>query len=343
MKYVNIVILLLLIIGAYLLYVAVEKKEYQKQQVQVQNKTNEETKPPSFIKKIKKYMKKFVPSKNDSSDIVSAVNGKRYPYKIDYAVDPEDMYDPITTNQYHPDYVEVLSVLNKLIKPSIFNPATLPVSVIANGEKKDVFPLATRFVFDLSRRSSVSLKLVDIIYIKKYITEDQEKISFDLVIQKESPIPSKVKMLLRCVIIYNTNNVVDGNNFFDEAWSTKLTKKPILDSAFVLGYSTGYFDIESQAQTEYYAFKDVDDTKFMDESTVNSVVSAVRRKHALENGCLNVSWDEDGRDYWVSDLDASSWGNTNRRNTDFSKYPKPCSSDQSNELYGAFGTKVFDI
>lgn len=340
MKYTNIVILILLAIGAYLLYTAIERKEMVKEQTHTPS-----VRKPSFLKKMKKYMNSFVPSETDNSDQVVGYNGKKYPYKIDYAIDPEDMYDPITTNQYHPDYVEVLSVLNKLIKPSIFNPSTLPVSVVANGEKKDVLPIASRFVHDLSRRSGVSLALVDIIYIKKYITEDQEKISFDLIIQKEATqdqLPSKVKMLLRCVIVYNTENVVDQNNFFDEAWSTRMTKKPILDSAFVLGYSTSYFDIESQAQTEYYAFKDVDDKKFMDESTVNNIVRAVRRKHALENGCLNVDWDEDGRDYWVSDLDASKWGQTDRRNTNFSKYPKPCTTDQSQELYGAFGTKIFD-
>jgi hypothetical protein len=328
MEYINVIIVVLLGISLYLLY----NHESQKKPPQkIEYKKNDKT----FLEKIKKYTGKY---------IVGAA-GKKYPYHMDYALDPEDMFDPITENQYHPDYVEVLSVLNKIIKPSIFNPAALPIVTQTNGEKREVFPIANRFVFDLSRKAGVSLKLVDIIYIKKYITEDQEKMKFDLVIQKETPIPSKMKMLLRVSIIYNTNNVIDENNFFDEAWSTRLTKKPILDEAFVLGYSTGYYDIESQAQTEYYAFKNVDENNFMDESTVDNVVRSVRRKHALETGCLNVTWDEDGRDYWVNDLDISNWGTSDRRGThsNFTKYPKPCDTDQSNELYGAIGTKIIDI
>jgi hypothetical protein len=339
MNYTNIIIVILLLFAVYLLF-NYESKKYRTYNTPYVHDNS------TFLEKIKNHTGKYIPyPKETKQDYVVGWNGKKYPYHMDYALDPEDMFDPITENQYHPDYVEVLSVLNKIIKPSIFNPAALPVVVQTNGEKKDVFPIATRFVFDLSRKAGVSLKLVDIIYVKKYITEDQEKVKFDLVIQKETPIPSKIKMLLRVVIIYNTNNIIDENNFFDEAWSTRLTKKPVLDEAFVLGYSQGYYDIESQAQTEYYAFKDVDDNDFMDESTVDNVVRSVRRKHALETGCLNVTWDEDGRDYWVNDLDMSNWGNTDRRGikSNFTKYPKPCDVDKSNELYGAIGTKIIDM
>jgi len=337
MKNINIVVVILLGIGIYLLYVH-QSNRNKGYEIPYESDDN------SFLNKIKKYTGKHLPDKTKQKYIVG-MSGNKYPYDVEYALDPEDMFDPITENQYNPDYVEVLSVLDKLIKPSIFNPAALPVVVQTKGEKRDVFPVANRFVFDLSRKAGVSLKLIDIIHVKKYITEDQEKVKFVLVLQKETPIPSKIKMLLSVTIIYNTNNVVDENNFFDEAWSTRLTKKPILDEAFVLGYSTGYYDIESQAQTEYYAFKDVDDNDFMDQSTVDNVVRSVRRKHALETGCLNVTWDEDGRDYWVNNLDMSNWGNADRRgkNARFSKYPKPCDTDESNELYGSIGTKIIDI
>lgn len=323
MKETDVIILLILGVIVYFVY----KYEYNKYIV---------PNTPTFSKSPLRHRKKKTPK------YFVAPNGKKYPYHVDYMVDEDSMYDPLITNQYHPDYVEVLSVLDKMIKQSVFNPATLPVIVKSDGEKKDVYPIANRFVFELSRKTGVSLKLVDIIYIKKQITEDQERIKFDLVIQKESPVPSKIKMLLRVAIIYNTNDVITENNFFDEAWRSSLSRKPLLDEVFVLGYSSGYFDIESQAQTEYYAFKDIDEDSFMDESTVNDVVRSVRRKHALENGCLNVAWDEDGRDYYVSDLDATNWGNTDRRGTNahFTSLPKPCSSFDSDELYGAIGTKI---
>jgi hypothetical protein len=327
----DIIILIIIGIGLYLLY----KYEYNKQ-ITLDQPNDTSSKPVQITAKDFNNRRK--------QNYITGQNGKKYPYKMKYIYDPNEDYDPITINQYHPDYVEVLSVLNKMIKPSIFNPTALPVIMQQDGDKKDVFPIANRFVFELSRKASVSLKLIDIIYVKKQITEDQERVKFDLVIQKETPIPTKIKMLLRVAVIFNTENVVDENNFFEAAWKTKLSRRPILDEVFVLGYSSGYFDIESQAQTEYYAFKDIDDNSFMDESTVNDVVKAVRRKNALETGCLNVAWDEDGRDYYVADIDASNWGMTDRRGvkSNFSKLPKPCSSEESNELYGTIGTRIID-
>jgi len=271
-------------------------------------------------------------------------DNRKYPYRVDYIADPLENYKPEVINPYHPDYVEVISVVDKLIKPSIFNPASLPIVVNVEADKKDAFPIANRFVYDLSKKAGISLKLVDIIYVRKQLTDSQERLKFDIVVQKELPIPTKIKMLMRVVIVYNTDDVVNEDNFFDKAWQTRLNKKPILDEVYILGYSSGYFDIESQAQTEYYAFKDVDDTSFMDNSTVNGIVQAVRRRHALETGCLNAAWDEDGRDYAVRDLDASNWGMVDRRglNAQFTKAPKPCGSFESDQLYGAIGTKVLD-
>lgn len=332
MEATRIIIIVLLAIGGYMLYTYI--------------KNNRNTSVPTSDSLIdirnSDNKQKYVPTEKKSlKDYIIGSGGKKYPYKMDYMVNPDSMNEITTTNQYHPDYADVLPVLNGLIKESIFNPATLPVIVKTEGEKKDVFPIANRFVFDLSRKSRVSLSLVDIIYVTKQITEDQERVKFDLVIKKDAPIPSKIRMLLRVAIVYNTDNVVDENNFFDKAWQNKYGKKPILDEVFVLGYSSGYFDIESQAQTEYYALHDVDDTRFMDESTVNNIVKSVRRKHALENGCLNTAWDEDGRDYYVNDLDASKWGNAERRQHP-TALPKPCSSYEADEMYGTIGTRIID-
>lgn len=330
MESTRIIIVILLAIGGYMLY----------NYIKVQH-----TVPPndnlSIDNGYQGPMPKYIPKKEKTSlkDYVVGTGGKKYPYKMDYMINPDS--EPSTTNQYNPDYADVLVVLDGLKKESIFNPATLPVIVKTEGEKKDVFPIANRFVFDLSRKARVSLSLVDIIYVTKQVTEDQERVKFDLVIKKDAPLPSKIRMLLRVAIVYNTDNVVNENNFFDKAWQNKLGKKPILDEVFVLGYSSGYFDIESQAQTEYYSLHDVDDTRFMDESTVNNIVKSVRRKHALENGCLNTAWDEDGRDYYVNDLDASKWGNAERRSNP-TALPKPCSSYEADEMYGTIGTRIID-
>lgn len=326
MKSTNIAVILILALAGYVLYNYFKDENMIDQSVVYQ-------KIDSIPQKLKK--------KFDFKNSIVSFNNKRYPYKVDYAVNPNEMNETSTINQYHPDFADVLVVLNGLIKESIFNPATLPVIVKMEGEKKDVFTIANRFVFDLSRKSKVSLSLVDIIYVTKQITEDQERVKFDIVLKKDAPIPSKIKMLLRVAIVYNTENVVDETNFFDKAWQNKWARKPILDEVFVLGYSSGYFDIESQAQSEYYALPDIDDTRFMDESTVNNIVRSVRRKHALENGCLNNAWDEDGKDYFVNDLDASKWGSNDRRNKP-TALPKACSSYEADQMYGTLGTRIID-
>jgi hypothetical protein len=277
----------------------------------------------------------------------TAYNGKKYPYKIDLNVDPDEEVVP---NQYHPDYTSVVEYLNSRMKPTIFNVAFLPVVMKFDGEKKDVFAVVNRFVFELSRKTKMSLKILDIVKVRKSVIENQEKYQCDIILQKETPLPSKIKMIIRMSYVYNTDDTIDEDDFFEQAWTNKLVKQPILDETFIIGYTPNYYDIESQAQTEYYAFKDVDQENFMDEQDIDKIVKGVRRKHAMENGCVNTTWDEDGRallnngkyeaKYEVdTSLCSSNWGNTNRRN-EKSAYTKNVYTDN---LYPSIGTSMLDV
>jgi len=277
----------------------------------------------------------------------TAYNGKKYPYKIDLNVDQDD---DVVPNVYHPDYTSVVEYLNSRLKPTVFNSAFLPVVMKFDGEKRDVYPVVNRFVFELSRKTDTGLKIIDIIKIKKYVIENQEKYRCDIILQKENPLPSKIKMIIRMSYVYNTDDVLDEDDFFEQSWTNKLTKQPILDETFIIGYTPNYYDIESQAQTEFYAFRDNDQENFMNEQDIDKIVKGVRRKHAMENGCINTTWDDDGRallndgkseaKYDIdTSLSSSNWGNTNRRN-EKSVYTKNVFTDN---LYPSIGTSMFDV
>ena len=262
--------------------------------------------------------------------------GKQYPYKVDLINNPDD---EIVTNQYHPDYARVFGYLNTRNKQALFNFACLPIVTKVDGEKKDVFPIVNRFVYELSKKSDTGLKLVDIINVKKYIIENQEKYRCDVILQKETPLPSSAKMIVRMSYVYNTADTVEESDFFDKAWTNNLSRKPLIDEINIIGYATNTYDIESQAQTEYYAFNNTEDERFMDTGEINNVVDIVRKKHALENGCLNTDWDEDGKKSFLNgNLDAKNWGQTDRRNK--SIYMQDPRADN---FYPSIGTAMLDV
>jgi hypothetical protein len=350
-EYNNIIIIVLVGLAFYLFY-NYEKKKMKDNKIKILNKNDQYADSPEIITQnmdfdfrddIKPRTFDYLSSMNGKNSYVS-YKGKQYPYKVDLINDPDD---EIVTNQYHPDYMRVVAYLNSRNKQTLFNFACLPIIEKSVAEKKDVFPIVNRFVYELSKKTDTGLKLVDMVRIKKFIIEDQEKYQCDVILQKDAPVPSNVKMIVRMSYVYNTDDTVDETDFFEKAWANKLAKRPLVDEINIVGYATNTYDIESQAQTEYYAFNNVEDERFMEEGDINRVVASVRKKHAMENGCLNTDWDEDGRKFYFpdkpskytnpdGDLSATNWGQTNRRNTP-SKYEQDPRTDN---LYPSIGTSV---
>ena len=243
--------------------------------------------------KLRRHMKV---NPSDFSRMMSIKDRKEFPpYDMDTLLNPQDI-DFQDNSQYHPDYVEVLAVINKYRWASIFNLANIPVLRVVEAEKRDVYPWANKFIFSLSRKSGVGLRLVDIIRVMKFITEDQTKLQFDLVLQKETPVPTRVKMILRVSLVfdYNTANETD----FFKAHTSWYRLTPKLDEAFIVGFTTGYYDIASEATTQYYSFSNLENDQYFDPETIRKVVRRKKLRSDMETSCLNTLWDEDGRNYY---------------------------------------------
>src|SRR5690606_2895031 len=114
----------------------------------------------------------------------------------------------------------------------------------SDADKKDVFPVVNRFVYELSKKSDTGLKLIDIYNVRKYVIENQEKYRCNVVLQKETPLPSPVKMIVRMSYVYNTDDTVSESDFFEKAWTNNLSRRPMLDEVFIIGYATNTYDIE---------------------------------------------------------------------------------------------------
>lgn len=351
-EYKNGIIIVLVIVGVYLLYVYIRNKKetdvtFSKKDFDVNYDFSKD-----FVKKNYDRPFDYLSPENGKKSYVS-YTGKQYPYKVDLINDPDD---EIVTNQYHPDYSRVVAYLNSRNKQALFNFACLPVVMQSDVEKKDVFPIVNRFVYELSNKTQIGLKLVDITNCKRYLVENQEKIQCNVILHKDSPIPSSLKMIVKLSYVYNTDDTLDENDFFEKAFTMKLQRRPLIDEINIVGYSTNTYDIESQAQTEYYAFASVEDERFLEENDVNNIVRTIRKKHAQENSCLNTDWDEDGKAFFFKDkmntyydpdgdLKSSEWGTTNRRNEQsvYTRNPRPATFYNSDNLYSSVGVAMLDI
>lgn len=203
--------------------------------------------------------------------------------------------DFIDENKFHPDYSELISIIEEYNKGSIFNIANQPVLRVMDAEKRDVWPWANKFIFQMSERAAVTLKMIDIFRVKKFITEDETKYQFDLVIQKEGPTMTKVKMILRVSCVFKFNYADEGAFF--KAHTDLFKPTPELDEIFIVGYSTGYYDILSERHSEYYAFNNLQNDEVIDQETIRKTLRRKRFQLDSQTRGLNILFDEDGREF----------------------------------------------
>jgi hypothetical protein len=162
------------------------------------------------------------------------------------------------------------------------------------GEKKDIFPYANKLVYKLGKRSGFHLAMIDVTKIRKDSTADQTLYTYQLVVQRDTPVPVKNMALLEIKMLLDfTRNQGDGS-FFDEFM---LTNKPSpkLVAIKLLGYQREYFDLQSESITQFYAFNSEQDTEWKDQN-IAAIVDATRKRHAQEMDGRNVLMDENGND-----------------------------------------------
>jgi hypothetical protein len=216
-----------------------------------------------------------------------------HPVKIERLTEPDEK--PMF--QTHPDYLEVLEILkNAASSEQLFNPAAIPVTNKGRADKRDVYEYANKFVYRLSTKSKVGLGMLDILRVYRWATEDQTRYEFDLVLQRDTPEPSKTKMILRVCMVLDYTQADDEKFFDDYLLSNKATPK--LESAAVIGYTDDYLDVHSEAMLQYKAISnDADGEDFMQDSQIDSIVKRVRKMHADETRGVNGALDEDGENY----------------------------------------------
>ncbi len=197
-----------------------------------------------------------------------------------------------STDQYHPDYSDILGIINEYSKGSIFNAANTPVLRVVDAEKRDVYPWCSKFVFELARRAGCSLKIIDIIRVRKYITEDESKYQFDVVLQKDGPIITKVKMVLRVSCVFKFDYATEGSFF--KANTSLFKPTPELDEIFIVGFTTNYYDILSERNSEYYSFTNMENDEVIDPETIQRVLRRRKYQKDNESRALNILWDENG-------------------------------------------------
>lgn len=219
----------------------------------------------------------------------------------DLLAEPSCYSEEKTSNKYHPDYADVLAIINEYSSNTIFNIANRPVTkAVGDGTgKKDVWTFANKFIFDLSRKSGAELELIDINTVIKYLTEDQTKYQFNMVIQKNNPKPTKVKMILNVSCV--TGEIYSNEDSFEQAVTSSIQPLPQLDKIDIIGFSTGSYDIQSERTTQYYAFNNLEDDEMMNPDEIARVVRKKQFANDAEMRSLTTLWDEDGRNYYIPD------------------------------------------
>jgi hypothetical protein len=197
---------------------------------------------------------------------------------------------------YDADYAELQLVIDNGTLDAVFNPANLPLTTAGRGEKRDVYPHATKLVYKLGRKAAVGLSLLDVCRIQREATETQTRYTYEMVVQRDTPVPSKRMAVLRVQMImdFSQPNGPSGEGFFNDYMLTN-EPTPKLESITLVDIVRDYVDMQSEATTQYYALNNEADD-FAKQQQISKIVRDTRKKHNSEIRDLNVLVDENGED-----------------------------------------------
>jgi hypothetical protein len=212
---------------------------------------------------------------------------------------PRDhLRDPVEKQSQSPvqgEYMELQLIIDNIQGDNIFNPANLPVTTSGSGEKRDVYQFANKFIYKLGKRAGMGLSIIDIKNVKRVTTEAQTLFRYDVVVQRDTPIPAQEMAILRIEMIMDFSQP-SNEKFFDDYMLTK-EPTPKLQSVKLVSTVRDYSDPGSEAITQYYAITPEDEEgDFTSEADIQRTLRQVRAKHNDESGQRNALLDEYGQE-----------------------------------------------
>lgn len=237
------------------------------------------------------------------------------------AVTRDVQLDFYPNNQYHPDYTDILSIIQNWTKTDKFNSANLPVREVQGTEVRTVWPLAEKLVYSIEKRAGVGLHLIEVGNIHQYETEVQVRYVFDMVLQRDAPEPSNTKIIINIVALQDEeaneddffvpdNMVFTIDNKQILFWDTGM-KSVIIEDLYIVGYiSPGnkkYAEIgglEKIADNKYHKFDRIEENgdEITDPEYVRQEVIKHKKLQNEEQRYCNVLLDEDCRDFFDQDF-----------------------------------------
>lgn len=200
-------------------------------------------------------------------------------------------------NQYGGDYAELQLVIDNLSMTSVFNPANLPLTSAGRGEKRKVYPHANKLVYKLGRSAGIGLSLIDVCKIHREATETQTRFTFEIVVQRDTPVPctDMAIILVKMIMDFNQENGPSDKGFFEDYMLTN-EPTPKLESVSISKTVGDYTDLQSEAVTQFYAIDGSDSADFANQTEITRIVKDTRKKHDDDVRDLNVLIDENGDD-----------------------------------------------
>jgi hypothetical protein len=200
-------------------------------------------------------------------------------------------------NQYYEDYEEMQLVIDNMTPDAVFNQANLPLTTSGRGEKRDVYPHANKLVYKIGRQAGIGLSLIDICKIRRETIETQTRYTFELIVQRDTPVPCRNMAVIEVQLIldFSQENGPSGEGFFNEYMLTN-EPTPKIESITVLKTVQDYMDLQSEAVTQFYAFDNNESSNFAKQEEIKRIVRETRKKHDNDVRDLNVLLDENGED-----------------------------------------------
>lgn len=207
-----------------------------------------------------------------------------------------------TTVKYHPDYKEILALIDGVFDRVRFNYTNLPAYGPVNLEKREVFQIVTKFVRMLGIKTACSYKIVDISNSYKWKTDKETKFVFDLVLQKELPLQSQSKIVLNVSLIQE--NWVDELRFFKGEIFDQETRMEYMtvvgyvnpDNVFVQEYGSAY------DRKELASYESLEGDMIMGQECIDRILKAKKKEYINEMEGRNTFYDENGKSYFNRDI-----------------------------------------